>query len=250
MDFKNIILERKDGVAKIMINRPEALNALDVATLLEIQKALEEIRNDESVGVVVLTGVGRAFSAGVDLKSVGGQRIEAGNVGADINAAARRVIQTMEELPKPVIAMVNGFCLTGGLEIAMGCDIIIASENSKFGDTHVRWGFRPTWGLSQKLPRAVGLMKAKELSFTAQMISAAEAERIGLINKAVSPEELEPTVLALAQSILSNSRDAIAAYKSLMNHGFREDLAAALKFEAETSFNISDTEERVKQFRK
>ena len=250
MDFKNIILERKDGVAKIMINRPEALNALDVATLLDIQKALEEIRNDESVGVVVLTGVGRAFSAGVDLKSVDGQRIEAGNVGADINAAARRVIQTMEELPKPVIAMVNGFCLTGGLEIAMGCDIIIASENSKFGDTHVRWGFRPTWGLSQKLPRAVGLMKAKELSFTAQMISAAEAERIGLINKVVSPEELEPTVLALAQSILSNSRDAIAAYKSLMNRGFREDLAAALKFEAETSFNISDTEERVKQFRK
>jgi len=250
MDFENIILERKDGIARIKLNRPDALNALDVATLLEIQRALEDIRNDESIGVVVLTGVGRAFSAGVDLKSIGGLKLEGGNVGGEINAAARGVIQTMEELPKPIIAMVNGFCLTGALEIAMGCDMIIASENSRFGDTHVRWGFRPTWGLSQKLPRAVGIMKAKELSFTAEMISAVEAERIGLVNRVVSAEELEPTVEALAQTILRNSRDAIAAYKALMNRGFREDLATGLKVEAETSFVINDTEERIKEFRK
>jgi len=250
MDFENIILERKDGIARIKLNRPDALNALDVATLLEIQRALEDIRNDESIGVVVLTGVGRAFSAGVDLKSIGGLKLEGGNVGGEINAAARGVIQTMEELPKPIIAMVNGFCLTGALEIAMGCDMIIASENSRFGDTHVRWGFRPTWGLSQKLPRAVGIMKAKELSFTAEMISAVEAERIGLVNRVVSAEELEPTVEALAQTILRNSRDAIAAYKALMNRGFREDLATGLKVEAETSFVVNDTEERIKEFRK
>lgn len=250
MDFENIILERKDGIARIKLNRPDALNALDVATLLEIQRALEDIRNDESIGVVVLTGVGRAFSAGVDLKSIGGLKLEGGNVGSEINAAARGVIQAMEELPKPIIAMVNGFCLTGALEIAMGCDMIIASENSRFGDTHVRWGFRPTWGLSQKLPRAVGIMKAKELSFTAEMISAVEAERIGLVNRVVSAEELEPTVEALAQTILRNSRDAIAAYKALMNRGFREDLATGLKVEAETSFVVNDTEERIKEFRK
>jgi enoyl-CoA hydratase/carnithine racemase len=250
MDFKNIILEKKDGIATITLNRPDALNALDVATLLEIQRVLDDIRNDDTIGVVVLTGVGRAFSTGVDLKSIGGLKIEGGNVGGEINAAARGVIQTMEELPKPIIAMVNGFCLTGALEIAMGCDMIIASENSRFGDTHVRWGFRPTWGLSQKLPRAVGIMKAKELSFTAEMISAPEAERIGLITKVVTADELEPTVRALAESMLRNSRDAIAAYKALMNRGFREDLATGLKIEAETSFAINDTEERLKGFRK
>jgi enoyl-CoA hydratase/carnithine racemase len=250
MDFKNIILEKKDGIATITLNRPDALNALDVATLLEIQRVLDDIRNDDTIGVVVLTGVGRAFSTGVDLKSIGGLTIEGGNVGGEINAAARGVIQTMEELPKPIIAMVNGFCLTGALEIAMGCDMIIASENSRFGDTHVRWGFRPTWGLSQKLPRAVGIMKAKELSFTAEMISAPEAERIGLITKVVTADELEPTVRALAESMLRNSRDAIAAYKALMNRGFREDLATGLKIEAETSFAINDTEERLKGFRK
>lgn len=250
MDFENIILEKRDGVARITLNRPDALNALDVATLGEIARALEDIRDDEGIGVVVLTGVGRAFSAGVDLKSMGALKIEGGNVGEEINTAARRVIQTMEDLPKPIIAMVNGFCLTGALEIAMGCDMIVASDTSKFGDTHVRWGFRPTWGLSQKLPRAVGLMKAKELSFTAEIVSAAEAERIGLINRVVSAEELEPTVQALAENMLRNSRDAIVAYKALMNRGFREDLATGLKVEAESSFAIDDTEERVREFRK
>jgi len=250
MDFKNIILEKKDGIATITLNRPDALNALDVATLLEIQRVLDDIRNDDAIGVVVITGVGRAFSTGVDLKSIGERKIEEGNVGGEINAAARGVIQTMEEVPKPIIAMINGFCLTGALEIAMGCDMIIASENSRFGDTHVRWGFRPTWGLSQKLPRAVGIMKAKELSFTAEMISAPEAERIGLITKVVTADELESTVRALAESILRNSRDAIAAYKALMNRGFREDLATGLKIEADTSFAINDTEERLKEFRK
>jgi enoyl-CoA hydratase/carnithine racemase len=156
----------------------------------------------------------------------------------------------MEKLPKPIIAMVNGFCLTGALEIAIGCDMIVASENAKFGDTHIRWGFRPTWGLSQKLPRALGIMKAKELSFTAEMISAEKAERIGLINRVVTAEELEPTVQALAEKIMNNSRDAIAAYKALINRGFRENLATALELEAETTFVISDTEERIKEFRK
>ena len=250
MDFKNIILERKDGIARIALNRPDALNALDVAALLELQRALGAIRDDGSVGVVVLTGVGRAFCAGADLKSISGLKIEGGNIGDEINAAARGVIQAMEELPKPIIAMVNGFCLTGGLEIAMGCDMIIASENSKFADTHARVGLRPSWGLSQKLPRAVGIMKAKELSFTAEMISAVEAERIGLISKVVTVEELEPTVKALAASILRNSGDTIAAYKELINRGFREDLATGLKIEAETSFVINDTEERLKEFRK
>jgi enoyl-CoA hydratase len=250
MNFENIILEKRDGIARITLNRPEVLNALNVAILVEIRKALDVIQEDDSIGVVVLTGEGRAFSVGVDLKSIGGRKLKGGSVGDEINQAARSLIQAMEKLPKPIIAMVNGVCLTGALEIAIGCDMIVASENAKFGDTHIRWGFRPTWGLSQKLPRALGTMKAKELSFTAEMISAEEAERIGLINRAVTAEELEPTVRALAEKIMNNSRDAIAAYKTLINRGFRENLATALELEAETTFVISDTEERIKEFRK
>ena len=250
MNFENIILEKRDGIARITLNRPELLNALNVAILVEIRKALDAIQEDDSIGVVVLTGAGRAFSVGVDLKSIGERKLEAGSVGEEINQAARSLIQAMEKLPKPIIAMVNGFCLTGALEIAIGCDMIVASENAKFGDTHIRWGFRPTWGLSQKLPRALGIMKAKELSFTAEMISAEEAERIGLINRVVTAEELEPTVRALTEKIMNNSRDAIAAYKALINRGFRENLATALELEAETTFVISDTEERIKEFRK
>lgn len=250
MNFENIILEKRDGTARITLNRPEVLNAFNIAILVEIRKALNVIQEDDSIGVVVLTGAGRAFSVGVDLKSIGGQKLEGGSVGDEINQAARSLIQAMEKLPKPIIAMVNGFCLTGALEIALGCDMIIASENAKFGDTHIRWGFRPTWGLSQKLPRALGIMKAKELSFSAEMISAEEAERIGLINRVVTAEELEPTVQALAEKIMSNSRDAIAAYKALINCGFKENLATALELEAETTFVIGDTEERTKEFRK
>jgi enoyl-CoA hydratase len=250
MNFENIILEKRDSIATITLNRPEVLNALNVAILVEIRKALDAIREDDSIGVVVLTGTGRAFSVGVDLKSIGRRKLEGGSVGDEINRAARSLIQAMEKLPKPIIAMVNGFCLTGALEIVLGCDMIVASGNAKFGDTHVRWGFRPTWGLSQKLPRALGIMKAKELSFTAEMISAEGAERIGLINRVVTAEELEPTVRTLAEKIMNNSRDAIAAYKALINRGFRENLATALELEAETTFVISDTEERIKEFRK
>ncbi len=249
MNFENITVESKDGIAKITLNRPHALNALDVATLLELQRALEGTREDNDTGVVVLTGAGRAFSAGVDLKYLSKQKIEGGDVGDEINHPLRSAIQIMENLPKPVIGMVNGFCLAGALELIMGCDMIIASENSKFGDAHVRRGIRPTCGLSQRLPRAVGIMKAKELAFTAETITAREAERIGLINKVVTAEELEAVVGTLAKKILLNSRDAIAAYKTLINRGFQEDLATGLKLEAETAFVIRDTEERVKGFR-
>lgn len=250
MNFKNIILEKKDAIAKITLNRPEVLNALDVATLLEVQRALEIVQKDDSIGVVVLIGMGRAFSVGVDLKSLGGEKFGEGNVGDEINHAARGLIQAIENLPKPIIAVVNGFCLTGALEIALSCDMIVASENSRFGDTHVRWGFRPTWGLSQKLPRTLGIMRAKKLSFTAEMISAEEAERIGLISKVVTAEELESTVQALAEKMMNNSLDAIAAYKVLINRGSRENLAAGLELEAETSFVVSDTEKRINEFKK
>ena len=159
-------------------------------------------------------------------------------------------MEAIEGLPKPVIAVVSGYCLTGALEAALTCDMIIASENAVFGDTHARWGLRPTWGLSQRFPRIVGVMKAKELSFTAETISAQEAERIGLINKVVPAEKLEEAAKELAVKMLSNSRGSIAAYKTLINKGMKADLATGLKIEAETVTVIEDTQERLTSFGK
>lgn len=249
MGFENIIVEKKEGVAKITLNRPQALNALNLPTFAEIQAALEDIRRDDSVGVVLITGAGRAFSAGLDIKAISGGAA-GGDVGVEINRMGLGTIAAIESLPKPVIAMVNGYCLTGALEVALACDMIIASENAVFGDTHAKWGLRPTWGLSQRLPRAVGVMKAKELSFTAETISAQEAERIGLINKVVPAERLEEAALELAGKMLSNSRGSLAAYKTLINQGMKADLATGLKIEAETLTVIEDTAERLKSFGK
>jgi enoyl-CoA hydratase len=249
MGFENIIVEKKEGIAKITLNRPQVLNALNQQTFSEIQAALEDIGKDDSVGVVLITGAGRAFSAGLDIKALSGPR-EGGDVGAEINKRAWGALEAIEGLPKPVIAVVSGYCLTGALEVALTCDMIIASENAVFGDTHARWGLRPTWGLSQRLPRIVGVMKAKELSFTAETISAQEAERIGLINKVVPAEKLEEAAQELAGKMLSNSRGSIAAYKTLINKGMKADLATGLKIEAETITVIEDTAERLTSFGK
>jgi len=250
MTFENILYQQENGIARITINRPQAMNALNPETLSEIEAAVQQAGNDKEAGVIVLTGAGRAFSSGVDLISVGDRRLEKGRVGAILDDPARNVINAIQTVPKVVIAMINGFCFTGALEIALGCDLLIAAEEAKLGDTHVRWGFRPSWGMSQRLPRTIGLAKAKMLSFTADPINAREAERIGLINMAVPSEKLEETVNELAAKIMKNSLETIAAYKYLYNSGFRETLGNGLALEAESEFDIEDTEERIKKFRK
>jgi enoyl-CoA hydratase/carnithine racemase len=249
MSLESIILEKREGIAKITLNRPQALNALSEQIFLEITAALEDIAKDESVGVVVITGAGRAFSAGNDIKAIRERDTEKGS-GADPSRIPREAIEAIQNLPKPVIAMVNGYCLTGALELAMGCDVIIASEDATFGDTHAKWGLRPTWGGSQRLPRAIGAMKAKELAFTADMLSAQEAERIGLINKVVPADKLEEATKELAEKMLSNSRGSIAAYKYLIDQGMKADLATGLKLEAEAIITIEDTQERLQSFGK
>jgi enoyl-CoA hydratase len=249
MGFENIIVEKKEGIAKITLNRPQVLNALNQQILSEIRAALEDIRGDDNVGVVLITGAGRAFSAGLDIKVLSGLE-DGGGAGKVGNKLGGRPIEAIESLPKPVIAVINGYCLTGALEVALACDMIIASEDAVFGDTHAKWGLRPGWGLSQRLPRLVGVMKAKELSFTAETISAQEAERIGLINKVVPAEKLEEAAQELARKILSNSRGSIAAYKTLINEGMKADLATGLKIETETLITIEDTQERLTSFGK
>lgn len=248
MQFDLLTYEVSDGIATVTLNRPDALNSITPAMLVEIRQAVERAGDDDGVGVIVLTGAGRAFSAGVDLKALGDVTVEGGAVGPILDDPARALIDTLQSVPKAVIAKVNGFCFTGALEIVLGCDIIIAAEEAKLGDTHAKWGLRPTWGMSARLPRAVGLHKAKELSFTAAMITGAEAARIGLVNRAVPMEQLDAEVRGLAEEILANSRDSIAAYKHLYRHGMATTLPNALEVEFGTTFLIADTNERTRQF--
>lgn len=250
MNYESLKYEKKDGVARITINRPSAMNALTPTLLKELKAAVEDAGSDRGVAVVVLTGEGRAFSAGVDLKALGESKLEKGQVGPILDIPARKLIEAIQSIPKVVIAMVNGFCFTGALEIMLACDLAVASEDAKFGDTHARWGLRPTWGMSQRLPRTVGLLKARELSFTAKTIDGREAERIGLVNMAVPMEKLEETTAELAKQVMANSTGALAAYKYLYNQGMKLTLEQGLKLEFGTEFDIADTEERLAEFRK
>lgn len=226
------------------------MNALSPKLLSELKTALLEAGQDSEVGVIVLTGTGRAFSAGVDLKSLGDHKLERGRVGPILDVPANDLIATIQAIPKVVIAAVNGHCYTGALEIVLACDLIIASEEAKFGDTHARWGLRPSWGMSQRLPRIVGWLKAKEMSFTAGTVTAQEAARIGLVNMVVPSQELEKTWRELANKIMANSLESVAAYKELYNRGMRDTMERGLELEARSDFPITDTEERISSFRK
>lgn len=221
MEFQHIIVEKKDGIAKIVLNRPQVLNAMNLQMLSELVVALEEADRDEDVRVIVLTGAGRAFSAGRDMKEVGTTDFRPG----------RRAYETIENLKKPVIAAVNGYCYTGAVELVLCCDMIVASEGAIFGDTHARYGLVHGGGGTQRLPRLLGLMKAKELMLTCEPITAQEAERIGLVNKVVPADKLEEAVEDLARKIMNNSSTSIATIKSLANQSARLDLAAGLELE-------------------
>lgn len=225
MTYKKIIVEKKNAIAKITLNRPEVLNAMDVELLSELVAALEEIENDDSVNVVILTGAGRAFSAGRDAKAiVEGQR-----------TPGETFYSPLENITKPVIAAVHGYCFTGAIELLMceAVDIIIASDDAIFGETHARFGLIPGGGQTQRLPRQIGTKKTKELMFTCDTISASEAERIGLVNKVVPHEKLEEAAMEMAEKILKNSSEAIRAIKSLINRGMKVDLQTGLKMQTE-----------------
>lgn len=250
MAYELILYETKGGVARITLNRPKALNALNPQTLAELTDALKTAGEDDEVGVIVLTGAGRAFSAGVDLKFIRERQMEKGAVGSGLDEPAAQLLETLGSIPKVVIAAINGFCFTGALELALGCDLIVASSEAKFGDTHTKFGLRPSWGMSARLPRRVGLLQAKELSFTARTFDAAEAEKLGLINRCVPKDQFEGAVDALAKEILANSRDSIAAYKKLYNEGYAGTLGDALELERHSKFEIRDTQERVAGFSK
>jgi enoyl-CoA hydratase len=250
MSYETIIYRKESGICRITMNRPEAMNAITPVMLMELKAAVLEAGKDIDVKVIVITGAGKAFCAGVDLKSLGDRKLERGKVGDILDIPAREMIQALRAVPKTVIALVNGFCFTGALEIMLGCDIVLASESAKIGDTHAKWGLRPTWGMSARLPRRVGFLKARELSFTADAITAREAERIGLVNMAVPSEKLEETLKEMAQKIMANSQQSIAAYKHLYNTNESMPLDRSLELEFCSEFDINDTGERLEQFRK
>lgn len=249
-NYEQIIVDKQDAVTTITLNRPAKMNAITPTMLDELNAALDAAASDDSVAVVVLTGAGRAFSAGLDLVALGELKLEAGNVGSERDGRARQAIETIESMPKPVIAKVNGFCITGGLEIALSCDLIYAANEAKFGDTHTKWGLRPSWGMSQRLPRAAGMRNARELSYTARTFTGEEAAAMGIANHALPSEELDDYVNNVAQTIATNSSEAVAAYKDLYRAAANNTLEDGVRYEENTKFEISDTNQRLSEFTK
>ncbi len=236
-------------VATVTLSRPEALNALTPSMLVELGDELHRLAHDDAVRVVVLTGEGRAFCSGVDLKALGGRSLEGGSVGDVLDLPARRAIELLTTMAKIVVAKVNGFCFTGALELALGCDLIVAADEAKFGDTHAKFGLRPTWGMSQRLIRLVGVARARELSYTARTFSGVEAAEWGLAVRSVPRDQLDAAVDELVTTLLANSAGSLAAYKDLYRAALDSDLVAGLAYEAGSEYEITDTDERVADFR-
>ena len=195
------------------------------------------------------SGDGRVFSAGVDIKAIGKTKLENGAVGLILDLPARALIDAIQTVSKAVIAKVNGFCFTGALELELPCDLMIVAAGAKFADTHAKWGLRPTWVMSARLPSAVGLRKARELSFTADAFTGEEAAEMGLANRCVPDGDFVSTVRALALKIAANSPDSIAAYKVLYDQGLGKTVSEAVRFENTSTFPISHTGQRLAKFR-
>lgn len=243
-----IVLVEKDGpVAIVTLNRPDALNALSQALRREIVKTFQVLAKDEDVRAVVLTGAGRAFTAGVDLKEAGQAGFALGTDGGEIDLA-----KALEAFPWPVIGAINGFAITGGFELALMCDVLLASENAKFADTHARVGILPGWGLSQRLSRMIGISRAKELSLTGNFLDAPTAERWGLVNRVYAPEELLPAAIQMGHDMASCQPGMLRKYKQVIDDGFAMEFGDAMKMEVKRSAEhaASVTADSVEEARK
>jgi len=241
VEFKNTLYEKSDGIATITINRPQALNALNEETLREIMTRLRDAEEDENVRVVVITGAGdRAFSAGADLnmmKNVSPVR------AVELSRLGQQLCDQIEASGKPVIAAINGYALGGGLEIAMACDLRVASENAQLGQPEVNVGLIPGWGGTQRLPRFVGKGTAKEMIFTGKRIDAKTAERLGLVNLVVPADQLKSKVKELALELTNKPPIAIRLSKALINDSTETRPEAGLWQEAEAFGIVASTED-------
>jgi enoyl-CoA hydratase len=241
MEFKQTLYEKTEGIATITINRPDALNALNQETLMEISTRLQDAEKDENIRVIVLTGAGdRAFSAGADLRMMKG----AGSVkGAELSRIGQSLTTQIETSSKPVIAAINGYALGGGIELAMACDIRIASENASIGQPEINVGLIPGWGGTQRLPRFVGKGIAKEMIFTGRRIDARTAERHGLVNIVVPPDQFQAKVKELAVELTGKPPIALKYCKKLINDSTETHPDAGLMEEAEAFGLMASTED-------
>ena len=250
MDFKNIIYKKENGVAHITINRPEKRNALNRAARLEMIQALEDAEGDVAVKVMVLSGAGgKSFMAGSDLTEL--SKFSPLEMEAFTSTLGGRFYTRFEQSDKPTIAMIDGLCLGGGLELALTCDIRVASASSRFGQPEILLGIIPGSGGTQRLPRLVGIGKAKELILTGNTIDATEAHRIGLVNQVVQQEELEETMMGIAKRITKQSPLALKWAKKAINMSQETGLGAGMAYEILVDcllFSGKDREEGMKAF--
>ncbi len=248
-----LLVNLENNILTITLNRPEALNAYRPEMLIEIREIILKTEDDPNVAVIVIEGAGKAFSAGVDLKVLQGFDPEAGKIGDLFDKPAALAWDTFRKNRCPIIAKVHGACFTGALEMALHCDFIFTTVDTKFGDTHAKFGLRPTWGMSQTLSQAIGVRKAKDMSFSARTVLGDEAVRLGIANEAVEDKDaLDALVDKRAGQIASNSQASVSAFKDLYNvaqSGLSMDDALKEEFSREYP-DIKDTNDRLAGFKK
>lgn len=249
MDYKNVILEKEEGMAILYINRPQAMNALNSDTLQEIKTAVQKIKEDPSTYILIITGMGdKAFVAGADISYMQNLTAIEGRIFGMLGQDVFRCIETLE---KPVIAAVNGFALGGGCELAMACDIRLASETAKFGQPEVGLGITPGFGGTQRLARLIGEGRAKELIYSANNINAEEAYRVGLVNHIYPATSLLDEARKLARKIIANAPLAVSLSKAAINRGMQSDIDTAMSIEADLfgmCFSTIDQKEGMQAF--
>ena len=248
-----LLVNLENNILTITLNRPEALNAYRPEMLVEIREIIIQTEDDPNVSVIVIEGAGKAFSAGVDLKVLQGFDPDAGKIGDLFDKPAALAWDTFRKSRCPIIAKVHGACFTGALEMALHCDFIFTTLDTKFGDTHAKFGLRPTWGMSQTLSQAIGVRKAKDMSFSARTVLGDEAVRLGIANEAVEDKDaLDALVDKRAGQIASNSQASVSAFKDLYNvaqSGLSMDDALKEEFSREYP-DIKDTNDRLAGFKK
>ena len=234
MSDPTVLIERDtSGYAVVTLNRPEAMNALSRQLMAELAGAIEALDDDPGVRVLILTGAGRAFCAGLDLKELGSGETELGRRGEAVSNTDP--VTALESFRGPVIGAINGAAVTGGFELALACDVLLASEQARFADTHARIGIAPGWGLSQKLSRAIGPYRAREVSLTGNWVSAEQAAAWGFVNRVVQAPQLLPQARQLATDMLGCIPEMLLRYKATINDGFALPFGDAMSMERERS---------------
>ncbi|MHA1579294.1 MAG: enoyl-CoA hydratase/isomerase family protein [Candidatus Freyarchaeota archaeon] len=253
ISYRLVIVEKKDGVGKIVMNRPEVLNALNADLNREIISALREFDHDDEVRVVVLTGAGRAFSAGGDITQMKEKyhKLDPLDLRRSLQLGVKEIVRLIWYMEKPVIAAVNGVATGAACNIAFACDIVIASEEARFGEVFIRVGLGPDGGGSFLLPRLVGIHKAKELFFSGRILDACEAERLGLVNIVVPADELESTAMSFARELAQKPARALGVAKRAVNEALTMSMEQALDYEMTLQslcFQSGENKRLVKEF--